>query len=127
MNMGWRTEVAGDPEGFAKVWCDRCAGLGHAVCELLREAGLPVTRENVLAVLDGMPVERAWPEDSLLTRCMEAIPADRREPFTRFFHDDVASLKPSTARMLIDSLRGALEGVTLDADLPVAVEVESEL
>ncbi|MCE9567392.1 MAG: hypothetical protein K8U57_35780 [Planctomycetes bacterium] len=125
--MGWRTQVAGEPEGFAKVWCDRCTGLGQAVCELLQEAGLPVTRENVLAMLDGMPVERAWPDDSLLARCMDVIPADRRASFAQFFHGDVASLKPSTARMLIDSLRGVLEGVTFDADLPLAVEIEPEI
>ena len=133
--MSWRAKVESEGRNTVPdVWRDGCAALSRNACDLLGAARLPVTKESLLVLLDGMS-GHAWPTDSACGRCLTQVyadadagwvPVERAVALSEYFVSYLGEMRNSTRKMLEESFHGFLEGLSLDSDLPLATEIAEE-
>jgi hypothetical protein len=104
----------------SELWRDGCRMMACATCVVLRVAKEPITPENIIKFLDGLPRKSSeltteeW-QKSYCGICLEKAHAEMEEPIKRLVTDYFLRYFPDRSwtcqEMLIDSFVGILEGI----------------
>ncbi len=107
-------------------WRDGCRTMATNICEVLRRAGEPITRENLVAFVTSLPRDRTylgcetW-QAGYCCSCLRkahanAPPAEQEKagPLLDYFLGYFTERSGASQSMLIDAFIGILSGIPLE-------------